>query len=159
MRIRVIAVGKLKKGPERELEARYVARCQALGRTLGLVGPDVVEIAEGKARNAQARKRQESEAIGQASEDAVFVALDETGRMADSAGFATTIREARDSGARRLCFAIGGPDGLDPDCRAGASEVIAFGRMTLPHQLVRIVLAEQLYRAMTILSGHPYHRE
>ena len=86
------------------------------------------------------------------------IALDETGQSPTSEEFSRWNENLRDGGARNLAFIIGGADGLDPTVVKAAQHKLAFGAMTLPHQLARIVLSEQLYRAMTLLAGHPYHR-
>lgn len=158
MRILVLAVGRLKDGPERDLVVRYAERIQAVGRGLGMTGFDIAELPESRAARPADRKREEATALRARAGDAALVALDERGTMADSDGFARSLAQRRDAGQRELAFLIGGADGLDPALASAAQERIAFGRMTLPHQLVRVLVAEQVYRAMTILSGHPYHR-
>jgi 23S rRNA (pseudouridine1915-N3)-methyltransferase len=116
-------------------------------------------VAESRASTAELRKREEAALLARAMpEGAALILLDERGKTPDSPGFAATLARLRDDGRRDLVIAIGGADGLDPDLHAKADAVICFGRMTWPHQLVRIMAAEQLYRAATILSGHPYHR-
>jgi 23S rRNA (pseudouridine1915-N3)-methyltransferase len=158
VKVSVLAVGRLKAGPERELAARYVERFQQTGRALGLAGPAIVELGESPARSAESRKAQEAAAILAAvPADALLVALDERGRSPSSEDFAADLARWRDGG-RDVAFAIGGADGLGEEARAKAAMTLSFGRATLPHQLVRIILLEQLYRAATILSGHPYHR-
>ena len=158
MRITVLAVGRVKDGPERELIARYVERAKATGRSLGLSGPDVIELPESRAARAEDRKAEEARALAEKSAGAALVVLDERARSMSSDDFAAFVRTRRDGGTRGLAFAIGGADGLDPELRGRADLALSFGAMTLPHQLVRILAAEQIYRAMTILSGHPYHR-
>lgn len=158
MRVLVLAVGRLKDGPERELVARYRERAVATGRTLGFAGFDIVEIPESRAQRSADRKAEEAVALRAKAGDALLVALDERGTMHPSEDFAAMLGRRRDAGQRALAFLIGGADGLDPALAAQAEERIAFGRMTLPHQIVRVLVAEQVYRAMTILSGHPYHR-
>ena len=159
MRIDIVAVGRLKQGPERELVARYAERLTASGRSLGLSGPQVIEIAESQARSVNERMAQEAQAIMAALPiDALVVALDERGPTMASDAFAGRIGRWRDEGRRSLAFVVGGPDGLSQQLRDRAGELLSFGRMTMPHQLVRVLLLEQLYRAATILSGHPYHR-
>lgn len=158
MKLTIIAVGRLKDGPERELVARYCDRARDVGRSLGFSGPDIVELAESRASRAADRKAEEAKLIRDKTENAVLIALDETGSSPSSAEFARQVESIRDSGAKALAFVIGGADGLDPDLVATAQRSLAFGAMTLPHQIVRIVLAEQVYRAMTVMSGHPYHR-
>jgi len=159
MRIDIVAVGRLKAGPERDLAARYAERFAASGRPLGLTGPQIVEIGESAARAAVERGRQEAEAIlGALNPDAMLIALDERGHTLASEDFAARIARLRDEGRRSLTFVVGGPDGLAQGVRDRAAELLSFGRMTMPHQLVRVLLLEQLYRTATILAGHPYHR-
>ncbi|RTL88046.1 MAG: 23S rRNA (pseudouridine(1915)-N(3))-methyltransferase RlmH [Hyphomicrobiales bacterium] len=158
MRLGLICVGRLKAGPEREIYARYAERIAAL-RRIGLEGLDLRELDESKARNAAERMAREAEdMLAVLPADAGLVVFDERGRAADSAAFANFIGRERDAGRKALWFAVGGSEGLDASIRARATAVFSFGAMTLPHQLVRILAAEQIYRAMTILSGHPYHR-
>lgn len=159
MRIGLVAVGRMKDGPERSLMSRYLDRAAATGKHLGLTGFAVTEIAESRAASADARKAEEARAISAAiPEKAVTVALDERGKALSSAGFASKVEAWRDMGRPSLAFVIGGADGLAPDIRKSAELVLSFSPMTWPHQIVRIMAAEQLYRATTILSGHPYHR-
>ncbi|MDZ7602980.1 MAG: 23S rRNA (pseudouridine(1915)-N(3))-methyltransferase RlmH [Hoeflea sp.] len=159
MRITLFAVGRLKAGPESELSSRYLDRFAKSGGALGLDFARTIEIPESRAATAELRKKDEAAQLARAlPEGAALILLDERGKTPDSPGFAALLARLRDEGRRDLVLAIGGADGLDPDLRAGADAVISFGRMTWPHQLVRILAAEQLYRAVTILSGHPYHR-
>jgi 23S rRNA (pseudouridine1915-N3)-methyltransferase len=151
-------VGRLKAGPEREIYARYAERIAAL-RRIGLEGLDLKEIDESKAKSPADRMAREGEEIlAQLPGEAGLVVFDERGKAADSAAFAGFVGRERDAGRKALWFAIGGSEGLDGAVRARATAVYSFGAMTLPHQFVRILAAEQIYRAMTILSGHPYHR-
>ena len=111
------------------------------------------------AATAELRKKDEAGQLARILPDgAALILLDERGKTPDSPGFADLLARLRDEGRRDLVIAIGGADGLDPDLHGQADAVISFGRMTWPHQLVRIMAAEQLYRAVTILAGHPYHR-
>jgi 23S rRNA (pseudouridine1915-N3)-methyltransferase len=159
MRIVVIAVGRLKQGPERELAERYRERFDDLGRRLGFRGLDIREIAESRAREADARIAEEASAILAAVPDnAVLVALDEHGQSIDSSAFARQIGHWRDHAVANTTFVIGGADGLSPELQGKAKLRVAFGAATWPHQMVRVLLLEQLYRAATILAGHPYHR-
>ncbi len=159
MKIGIMAVGRLKAGPERELAARYAERFSTSGKALGLTGPALTELAESPARSAAERKAQEAQAILAAVEpDALMIVLDERGKTLSSDAFAARIGQWRDAGRKNLIFVIGGADGLGENVRARAQETISFGQMTMPHQLVRVILLEQLYRTATILSGHPYHR-
>lgn len=159
MQIGIFAVGRLKSGPEKELVARYLDRLKKTGKAQGLDFSKVTEVNESRAGNAATRKREEAAALEKTiSDDTVLVLLDETGKSFDSIGFAGFIEKFRDAGKREMIFAIGGADGLDPALAARADLAVNFGAMTWPHQIVRILLAEQLYRAVTLLSGHPYHR-
>ncbi len=159
MRIDIVAVGRLKAGPENELCARYVERIGAMARNLGLSGPRLLELPESQARRDEDKKVEEARAIMAALEPTGFVvALDERGSHLPSAVFANRIGRQRDDGRKALQFVIGGAAGLDESIRKHADFKLAFGVMTLPHQLVRVLLAEQIYRSCTIMAGHPYHR-
>ncbi len=158
MRLGLLCVGRLKAGPERELYARYARRIEAM-RSFGFAGLDLKEIDESRAREARERVTQEGEALLAAlPRGAALAAFDERGRGATSGELAGFLASERDRGAKSLWFAIGGAEGLDAAIRERARAAFSFGAMTLPHQLVRILAAEQIYRAMTIISGHPYHR-
>lgn len=160
MKIDVVAVGKLKAGPERDLVVRYAERLKGMGRGIAFDGPRLVEIGESPARRDLDRKTEEAQAIvAQVPDSHRVVLFDERGTSLDSAGFARILGEWRDSGVAGVSFVIGGADGLDPSLRERATLVLGFGRMTMPHQIVRALVLEQLYRAATILAGHPYHRE
>lgn len=155
----IVAVGRLKAGPERELCARYLDRAGKSGRVLGLSGPDVIEIAESAARRPEDRMADEGASILDALPDpGAVIALDPRGRETSSEELAADIAALRDRGVRALSFLIGGADGLSEAARGRADRLVAFGRATFPHQLVRVMMAEQIYRATTILSGHPYHK-
>ncbi|HEY0291767.1 MAG TPA: 23S rRNA (pseudouridine(1915)-N(3))-methyltransferase RlmH [Hansschlegelia sp.] len=159
MRLVIAAVGRLKAGPERELVARYVERTGQIGRGLGLDAPEIIELDEARGRRPDERKRDEATALRTAiGTKLAVIALDEGGRTMSSEAFATDLARRRDDGAAGVAFVIGGADGLAIDLLAAADGRLAFGAMTWPHQIVRILLAEQLYRAATILAGHPYHR-
>lgn len=159
MRIHIAAIGRVKQGPERELVARYLERAAQSGKPLALTGFDVVELPESRASSVASRKSDEAKALRAALPEGVVVALDERGKMLGSEAFANQLGRWRDDGRPILSFVIGGADGLDPALIADADQTLSFSPLTWPHQLVRIMLAEQLYRATTILSGHPYHRE
>lgn len=159
MRIGLFAVGRLKAGPEKDLAARYLDRFAKSGPAVGLELGKLVEVAESRASNTETRKREEAALLDKAvPPDAVLVLLDERGKAVGSEEFAELLGRWRDAGKRDLMIAIGGADGLDPALHERADQVLCLGKMTWPHQLVRILIAEQLYRAVTILSGHPYHR-
>ena len=159
MRLTVVAVGRMKAGPERELLARYVERVGALAASVGFSRVDWREIPEGRSGRVEDRRAEEARAILAAvPKDGWLAALDERGAALTSAQWAAEIRRARDGSMPAYAVAIGGPDGLDPTLLATARSAISFGAMTWPHQLVRVMVAEQLYRALSILAGHPYHR-
>ena len=159
MRVVVICVGRLKQGPERELAERYRERFDDLGRKLGFRGLELHEISESRARDAATRMTEEAAAISALlPEKYVLVALDERGDNVDSASFARHLGRWRDQSVANTIFVIGGADGLSPEFQRKAKLRIAFGSATWPHQMVRVMLLEQLYRAATILAGHPYHR-
>ncbi|GAB1717301.1 MAG: protein of unknown function DUF163 [Nitrobacter sp.] len=159
MRLAVIAIGHLKQGPERELADRYRGRFNDIGRRLGFRGLDVHEIPESRARDAEQRIRAEAAAmLALVPEGAALVALDERGKNIDSAAFADHLGRWRDEAVVSTVFVVGGADGLSPELRRKAGLSIAFGAATWPHQIVRVMLLEQIYRAATILAGHPYHR-
>ena len=159
MRLTVVAVGRLKAGPERELFARYFERVGALAAHVGISGVDWREIAEGRASRLEDRRAEEARFILAAVPKGGWLAvLDERGSALTSPQWAVEIARARDSSVPAYAVVIGGPDGLDPTLRDAARSVISFGAMTWPHQLMRVMAAEQLYRALSIIAGHPYHR-
>jgi 23S rRNA (pseudouridine1915-N3)-methyltransferase len=159
MRLIVAAVGRLKQGPERELAASYCKRAEATGRALGWRAIEIVEIRESRAQDRDRRRTEESIALANIIPNgAVVVILDERGESLDSAALAGLMRQWRADNRESACFIIGGADGLAPNLLDRAKVRLAFGAATWPHQLIRIMLLEQIYRAGTILSGHPYHR-
>ena len=159
MLVAVHAVGRMKAGAEQDLAVRYLDRFAKSGPAVGLEFSGVLEIAEGRAQSADERRRDEADRLrAQIAKGAGLIALDERGNNLASVDLAQKIVAIRDGGRRHLAFAIGGPDGLDPAFRGEADLTLSFGLLTWPHQLVRVMLAEQLYRIATLLSGHPYHR-
>jgi 23S rRNA (pseudouridine1915-N3)-methyltransferase len=156
MRVSILAIGRLARGPERDLVADYVARATASGRALGLGPVEVIELEPRKSGKAG-----EGEALLAALEggDTCLVACDEHGQAWASRDMAGRVGRWRDDGVRRLVFVIGGADGLAPEVLARAQAKLAFGPQTWPHALARVMLAEQIYRAVTILAGSPYHRD
>jgi 23S rRNA (pseudouridine1915-N3)-methyltransferase len=159
MRIVVAAIGRMKQGPERELAERFRKRAVASGRSTGLRDIDIIEIKESRAGDAQRRMLEESIAIANVIPDkAVTVILDERGESMNSASFAGRLQGWRSEDRPAVIFIVGGSDGLATSLRENAHLRLAFGTATWPHQLVRIMLLEQIYRAVTIISGHPYHR-
>jgi 23S rRNA (pseudouridine1915-N3)-methyltransferase len=159
MRLIVAAVGRLKKGPERDLAERYRERTAKSGRAVGFQDCEVVEVAESRARDAARRQIEESIALTQLCPDgSTRVLLDQGGENLSSAALAGMLQRWRDQGRPAAMFLIGGPDGVAQNLRQDADLCVAFGAATWPHQLVRIMLMEQLYRCITVLAGHPYHR-
>lgn len=159
MRIIVAAIGRMKQGPETELVERYRKRVAQTGRSLGLRGVEIVEIRESRADRAEKRMLEESIALANViPAGAATVLLDEHGDNFDSASFAGLIAKWKGDNRSAAVFIIGGADGLSVTLREKATQRLSFGAATWPHQMVRIMLLEQLYRATTILAGHPYHR-
>jgi len=159
MRIVVAAIGRLKSGPETELAERYRKRAEQTGRSLGLRDIDIIEIRESRADDAGKRMLEESIALANIiPEGAVTVMLDERGDSLASVAFANQLAQWRADNKPAVVFMIGGADGLAASLRDKAAMKLSFGTATWPHQMVRIMLLEQIYRATTILSGHPYHR-
>ena len=154
MKITLLTVGRLGRAPEALLAKDYADRATASGRSLGL-GP--VEIVEVEARKSG--KAAEAEVLAPLLRDAHVIACDEHGAARTSREFAGQIGRLRDDGVRRLVLVIGGADGLDPSVLAAADGKLAFGPQTWPHALARAMLSEQVYRAVTILAGSPYHRD
>jgi 23S rRNA (pseudouridine1915-N3)-methyltransferase len=164
MRLLIAAIGKLKQGPERDLIAHYVARADAAGRKLGLGPVTVIEVPESRAASAAFRCEAEAAALlakalgAGAPPSHKLICLDPAGQQLTSEAFAQSLARFRDDGAPGLVFLVGGADGLGEQALDKADQKLSLGPMTLPHGLARIVLAEQLYRAATILAAHPYHR-
>ena len=159
MRVVIAAVGRLKSGPERDLAERYLKRAAQAGRSIGLTGFEIIEIRESRADNAARRMLEESIAIANViPERAVTVRMDERGESLSSSAFAHRLQTWRAEDKPAIVFVIGGADGLAPALKDRSNLTLAFGAATWPHQMVRVMLLEQIYRAVTILSGHPYHR-
>ena len=155
MKLHLCAVGRLRAGPERALVDDYLQRLDRTGRPLGL-GPVTEHEVEDKRGGGMAA---EGQLLARVIPDgAALCVLDERGKLMSSPEFAQALAGWRDGGRQDAAFVIGGADGVDPALRARADLVISLGRMVWPHMLVRVMLAEQLYRAATILSGSPYHR-
>jgi 23S rRNA (pseudouridine1915-N3)-methyltransferase len=148
--IRVIAIGRQRQGPEAELFARYAAR---LRPPLALT-----ELAEGRGAPLEIKRREAAALIGALPPGAFVVAMDQDGATPDSLTLAKTLAQWQGLG-RPICFMIGGTEGLDAAVLARADATLSLGRLTWPHYLTRAMLAEQLFRAHSILTGHPYHRD
>lgn len=155
MRVHICAVGRLRAGPEKTLIDDYLGRFDRTGRALGLGPARVVEVEDRKGGGMAGESTVLRRAIPQG---AVICVLDERGKMMASPKFAARLADWRDDGRSDLAILIGGADGIDPTLRAEADFSLSFGQMVWPHMLVRVMLAEQLYRAATILAGGPYHR-
>lgn len=155
MRVHVCAVGRMRAGPERALTDDYLDRFGKTGRALGLGPAQVLEVDDRKGGGMAAEAQLLARAI---PAGALVCCLDERGQALSSPEFAALLARWRDGGRQDVAFVIGGADGIAPGLRDGAEAALSFGRMVWPHMLVRVMLAEQLYRAATILSGGPYHR-
>ncbi len=156
MRLHICAVGRLRAGPERALVEDYLTRCGRTGRSLGLGPVTEHEVEDKKGGGMPAEAALLRKAIPQGAR---IIALDERGKTLTSPEFARLLACLRDEGASDTAFLIGGAGGLDPGLRAEADQRLSLGAMVWPHMLVRVMLAEQLYRAASILAGSPYHRE
>jgi 23S rRNA (pseudouridine1915-N3)-methyltransferase len=159
MRLLIAAVGRLKAGPERELLERYLERANAAGRTVSLAPLDVAEVPESQARRPADRMAEEAEKLAATIPDGSRrIILDSRGQSLTSEDFAAKLAALRDQGVPAATLVIGGADGLGIKPNPVTDLTISLGAATFPHQIVRILVAEQIYRAITILSGHPYHR-
>lgn len=159
MRFSIAAIGRLKQGPDRALLERYCGLLNGLGRSCSLGPLQIVELPESKAQTVALRRKDESQRLlaGISSADHRIL-LDERGRSHSSERFAEIIAGLRDDGKREIAFLIGGADGHGAEIKSETADTLSLSQLTLPHGLARIILAEQLYRAITILAGHPYHR-
>lgn len=155
MRVHIVAVGRARKGPERELTDDYLTRFDRTGRALGLGPARLIEVEDKKGGGMAAEALLLEKAI---PTGALACVLDERGATMTSPEFATRLANWRDAGRQDVAFVIGGADGLAAALRARADAALSFGAMVWPHMLVRVMLAEQLYRAAAILANAPYHR-
>jgi 23S rRNA (pseudouridine1915-N3)-methyltransferase len=159
MRLWIFAIGSARGSSEGALCDEYVERAVKLGRNIGFSAVHVEELPVAKAREAKLRMEDEAGRLAARLPDgAHIVLLDARGKGMTSEDFADMLGALRDAGTRDLVFVIGGPDGLSPLPGKKAGRSLAFGPQTWPHLLARALLSEQVYRAMTILAGHPYHR-
>ncbi|HXT81501.1 MAG TPA: 23S rRNA (pseudouridine(1915)-N(3))-methyltransferase RlmH [Acetobacteraceae bacterium] len=147
--MQLIAIGRLRDGPEAMLFNRYNARLRP--------GLTVTELAEARGAPAEIRRRESAALLAALPAHAFAVALDSGGTLPDSETFAAHLQRWLDL-SRPLCFLIGGAEGLDHTVISRADYVLSLGYLTWPHFLVRVMLAEQVFRGQSILSGHPYHR-
>lgn len=155
MRVHICAVGRLRKGPERNLYDDYLTRFDRTGRALALGPAQLIEVEDKKGGGMPAEAALLERAIPTGS---LICVMDERGKLQSSPQFAQTLGNWRDQGRQDVAFVIGGADGIDSSLRDRADASLSFGKMVWPHMLVRVMLAEQLYRAASILSGGPYHR-
>jgi len=159
MRIAILAAGLARGSPQDALVGEYLTRARGIGRRLGFASLAVEEVSLSKQREANARMIEEGERLAsRIPSGGHVIALDARGKGMTSEAFAEMLGAMRDAGARDLVFLIGGPDGLDAGPTIKPGRRLAFGPQTWPHLLVRVMLAEQIYRALTILGNHPYHR-
>jgi 23S rRNA (pseudouridine1915-N3)-methyltransferase len=154
LKLSIVAIGKLSRSPETQLVGAYVERATNAGRVLGLGPVEVIEV-----ESRKPGKDAEALALRPFFSNAHVIACDEHGQARSSRALAQEIATLRDRGVRRLVFMIGGADGLGAEALSGANGLLAFGPQTWPHALARAMLAEQIYRAVTILAGSPYHRD
>ena len=155
MRVHIVAVGRLRAGPERDLIDDYLTRFDRTGRALALGPANVIEVEDKKNAGMGAEAALLEKAI---PNGALICIMDERGKVMTSPDFADQLGGWRDQGRQDIAFVIGGADGLDPAFRAKADAALSFGKMVWPHMLVRVMLSEQLYRAASNLYGSPYHR-
>lgn len=159
MKVTIACVGKMKAGAEKDLLERYLDRARKAGRAVGITSVSVMEFNESRASRTQDRKDEEAQMLLNAlPAGAVLIAMDEHGKTLSSDAFAKKIGSWADMGTSDIVLAIGGADGHGQALLQRADLKLALGAMTWPHQLVRILCGEQIYRAITILTGHPYHR-
>jgi len=160
MQLLIAAIGKMRAGPEAAIISDYQKRTAGAGRQIGFSGPEIFESEAPKnLTGAKRRQRDGALLLGAIPNEAHVIVLDEHGRAFTSQDLAGMLGRLRDDGISAAAFLIGGADGHGPEIKARAAQTLSFGAATWPHMLVRVMLAEQLYRAMTILSGHPYHRQ
>lgn len=159
MKLTLLCVGKLKEEAERAIVARYLTRLGQIGAAVGLSHVQTVELMESRAASAEERKADEAGSLRKRlTAGAKVVAFDERGRHMASEDFAGLIMRWNDGGVRDAAFIVGGADGLSESFLDGSDAALSLGRLTMPHGLARAVIAEQLYRAATIIARHPYHR-
>ena len=161
MQLGIIAVGQMRGAGEISLFEEFQQRIEASGRQLGISGLSIIELREKRALTGADKKRHENQLIANAleSRSGPFIVLDETGASLTSRAFAKKLQGWIERGDGEVTFVIGGADGLDDAIRARADQILSLGPMTWPHMLARVLLCEQLWRAISILTRHPYHRD
>jgi len=159
LKLTIAAIGKLKSGPEKQLADDYAARIAAMGKKAGVTTLKITDWAESQKPDAAQRMAEEEAQLWSAvPQGAYVIALDERGKTPSSEAFASHLRKIIDRGQNDIVFILGGPDGHSATTREKAHELLAFGAMTWPHRLARLMLLEQIYRSVTIMLNHPYHR-
>ena len=158
MRILIAAIGKARNGPFSDLTDDYIFRCSKLAPNLGFNPVTLIECEAPKNLSGKPRADAEAALLLKASDQSIRIALDEKGRNMTTKEFSALLARLRDDGNKSTAFLIGGADGHGDALRDKVDHKISFGAATWPHMLVRAMLAEQLYRTMTLLAGHPYHR-
>jgi len=160
LKLTIAAIGRMKAGPMADLVDTYAKRTRQAGRQAGITALNVVDFPESRKTTAPARAAEEAALLENAApQGAALVVLDERGKPVSTTEFAAIIKTELESGTQDLVFAVGGPDGHAAVLRKTARHVVSFGHMTWPHMLARVLLAEQIYRVVTILVNHPYHRD
>lgn len=158
MKLLIIAIGKLKNDAEAVLFKRYAERLEPFARSIG-VGPlTEIELSDARGSTAERKRAEASDILSRKPPGFTLAALDEAGETPSSAQFAAWLQACRDDGVSGVAFAMGGADGHGAAVLSDARKTISLSRMTLTHGLARVLLAEQIYRACTIIAGHPYHR-
>jgi len=159
MRIAIAAIGKMKSGPEKLLAEEYITRIPPLGKKAGITALKIADWSESQKPDAAQRMAEEAGQLWSAVPSGAFViALDERGKSLTSQALSAKICKLAEQGVGDLIFLLGGPDGHAAETRQKAGELLALGPMTWPHRLARVMLLEQIYRSVTILVNHPYHR-
>ena len=159
MRLQVLAIGRLKAGPEKTLAEDYQTRIKGIGRKAGIARLTVTDFAESQSQTPGQRQDEEGRQLANALAPKAFtLVLDERGASLTSAAFSKLLRRHLDRGTQDLAFLVGGPDGHSVETRKNAGQLLSLSEMTWPHRLARVMLFEQIYRAVTIVVKHPYHR-
>ena len=161
MRLEILAVGQMRGTSEEQLVTTYTDRAIKAGRQMGFDGPHLSEVKERKGASGEAKQRQEAGLVqaALAQRQGLTVMLDETGKTMSSRAFASRLKAWQETGAPQITFVIGGADGLTDELRQSADVTLSLGAMTWPHMLARALLCEQIWRAISILGNHPYHRD
>ena len=158
MKLKVISIGQLKNNPILEIQKDYESRILNLSKSVGIKSIEIKELPISKKSSIKERQKEEEKIISQhIKQDNLNVFLDGKGENINSVDISQIISESSFNG-KDLVFFIGGPDGFDEKIIKVANKIISFGKVTWPHKLIRIMLLEQLYRGITILNNHPYHR-